>query len=84
MHLDFIRPGHPGENCFIESFNGKPRDECPSQTTSPRRPKPDTAPSSGARRQHRAAAQQPGGTAPQRDAARPTPRRGTPNPDPPS
>ena len=26
--LDFIRPGHPVENCFIESFNGKLRDEC--------------------------------------------------------
>ena len=29
--LDFIRPGHPVENCFIESFNGKLRDECLSQ-----------------------------------------------------
>jgi putative transposase len=26
--LRFIRPGHPVENCFIESFNGKLRDEC--------------------------------------------------------
>jgi putative transposase len=26
--LSFIRPGHPVENCFIESFNGKLRDEC--------------------------------------------------------
>jgi putative transposase len=26
--LDFIRPGRPVENCFIESFNGRPRDEC--------------------------------------------------------
>ncbi|MGH7583933.1 MAG: integrase core domain-containing protein [Gemmatimonadales bacterium] len=26
--LDFIRPGHPVENCFIESFNRKLRDEC--------------------------------------------------------
>ena len=25
--LDFIRPGKPVENCFIESFNGKLRDE---------------------------------------------------------
>jgi putative transposase len=31
IHLDFIRPGHPVENCFIESFNGKLRDECLSQ-----------------------------------------------------
>lgn len=31
VHLDFIRPGHPIENCFIESFNGKLRDECLSQ-----------------------------------------------------
>lgn len=29
--LDFIRPGRPVENCFIESFNGKLRDECLSQ-----------------------------------------------------
>ncbi len=29
--LDFIRPGHPVENCFIESFNGKLRDACLSQ-----------------------------------------------------
>ena len=28
MKLDFIRPGKPVENCYIESFNGKLRDEC--------------------------------------------------------
>ena len=28
IHLDFIRPGHPVENGYIESFNGKLRDEC--------------------------------------------------------
>jgi putative transposase len=28
VHLDFIRPGKPVENGYIESFNGKPRDEC--------------------------------------------------------
>ncbi len=28
IRLDFIRPGHPLGNCFIESFNGKLRDEC--------------------------------------------------------
>ncbi len=27
MHLDFIRPGRPVENGYIESFNGKLRDE---------------------------------------------------------
>jgi len=27
IRLDFIRPGRPVENCFIESFNGKLRDE---------------------------------------------------------
>lgn len=31
IHLDFIRPGRPVENCFIESFNGKLRDECLNQ-----------------------------------------------------
>jgi putative transposase len=29
--LLFIRPGHPVENCYIESFNGKLRDECLNQ-----------------------------------------------------
>ncbi len=28
MALQFIRPGRPIENAFIESFNGKLRDEC--------------------------------------------------------
>ena len=28
VKLDFIRPGKPNENAFIESFNGKLRDEC--------------------------------------------------------
>lgn len=28
VQLDFIRPGKPVENAFIESFNGKLRDEC--------------------------------------------------------
>jgi len=27
-HLDFIRPGRPVENGYIESFNGRLRDEC--------------------------------------------------------
>lgn len=31
IRLDFIRPGRPVENCFIESFNGKLRDECLNQ-----------------------------------------------------
>lgn len=28
VHLEFIRPGKPTDNCFIESFNGRFRDEC--------------------------------------------------------
>jgi putative transposase len=28
VRLDFIRPGKPVENAFIESFNGRCRDEC--------------------------------------------------------
>jgi putative transposase len=28
VSLDFIRPGKPVENCYIESFNGRLRDEC--------------------------------------------------------
>ncbi len=28
VQLDFIRPGKPVENAFIESFNGRLREEC--------------------------------------------------------
>ena len=28
IHLDFIRPGRPVDNSYIESFNGRLRDEC--------------------------------------------------------
>ena len=31
IQLDFIRPGKPVENAFIESFNGRFREECLSQ-----------------------------------------------------
>ncbi len=31
VQLHFIRPGKPIENCFVESFNGKFRDECLNQ-----------------------------------------------------
>lgn len=31
VKLDFIRPGKPIENAYIESFNGKLRDECLSE-----------------------------------------------------
>ena len=33
--LNFIRPGKPIENPFVESFNGKFRDECLTNTGSP-------------------------------------------------
>jgi len=28
VHLAFIRPGKPNENAYVESFNGRLRDEC--------------------------------------------------------
>lgn len=28
VHLNFIEPGKPQQNCFAESFNGRFRDEC--------------------------------------------------------
>ena len=28
VHLAFIHPGKPTENCYIESFNGRLRAEC--------------------------------------------------------
>jgi Integrase core domain len=28
VRLSFIAPGKPAQNCFVESFNGKFRDEC--------------------------------------------------------
>lgn len=28
VEIRFIRPGRPTENCFVESYNGKVRDEC--------------------------------------------------------
>ncbi len=31
VHLHFIRPGRPIENAFVESFNGRFRDECLNQ-----------------------------------------------------
>jgi putative transposase len=31
IKLDYIAPGRPVENCYIESFNGKFRDECLNQ-----------------------------------------------------
>jgi putative transposase len=36
VHLSFIRPGKPNENAYIESFNGKFRDECLTSTGSSR------------------------------------------------
>jgi putative transposase len=31
IELDFIAPGKPIQNCYIESFNGRLRDECLNQ-----------------------------------------------------
>jgi hypothetical protein len=31
VRLHFIQPGKPIQNCFVESFNGKFRDECLSE-----------------------------------------------------
>jgi putative transposase len=31
VQLQFIRPGKPVENAYIESFNGRVRDECLNQ-----------------------------------------------------
>ena len=28
VHINFIAPGKPTQNCFVESFNGRFRDEC--------------------------------------------------------
>ena len=33
LHLHFIRPGKPTENAYIESFNGRHRDECLNANT---------------------------------------------------
>lgn len=32
IRVDFIRPGRPVENAFIESFNGRLREECLNQS----------------------------------------------------
>ena len=38
VRLHFIQPGKPIQNCFVESFNGKFRDECLSEHWFPRDP----------------------------------------------
>ncbi len=32
VKLEFIQPGRPVQNCFVESFNGRFRDECLNET----------------------------------------------------
>lgn len=32
VELDFIRPGKPADNAFIEAFNGRLREECLNQS----------------------------------------------------
>jgi putative transposase len=34
VRLDFIQPGRPAQNAYIESFNGRLRDECLMRTGS--------------------------------------------------
>ncbi len=46
IQLDFIRPGRPVENCYIESFNGKLRDECLNQLDAFRKDYNETRPHS--------------------------------------
>ncbi|MBK7783145.1 MAG: transposase family protein [Gemmatimonadetes bacterium] len=75
IHLDFIRPGHPVENCFIESFNGKLQ-RVPQPVPlrhAGRSPTPHRAVAPGV--QHRAA-DSPGNSTPAEYAARFTPEEG--------
>jgi putative transposase len=57
VQLSFIRPGKPNENAYIESFNGKFRDECLNEQVHQPRPRSQHHRSLAHRVQHRATAQ---------------------------
>ena len=48
VHLSFIRPRKPNENAYIESFNGKFRDECLNEHWFLTMPTPDVSSKPGA------------------------------------
>ena len=54
VQLRFIRPGKPIENAFIESFNGKFRDECLNEHWLPASPSTDAHRRVARRLQHAA------------------------------
>lgn len=43
VRLEFIRPGKPVENAFVESFNARLRDECVNRMCSRRQPTRSTS-----------------------------------------
>ena len=70
----YIAPGKPMQNGFVESFNGRLRDECLNEHlfTQPRRGSPDHR-SLAHRLQHRATAHEPRRAHPNRVCSPPQP-----------